>query len=76
MLLEKQILAGSDSALAPRPAKRARGAAAPLPEGTIAWVEMARYMYGPMQLLMYLISLVYACLTTMPFYGCSACIII
>ena len=42
MLLEKQILNSPDSALAPRPAKRARGVSDPLPEGTVAWVEMAR----------------------------------
>lgn len=43
MLLEKQLLNNRDAGLGPRPAKRARGASAPLPEGTTAWVELARY---------------------------------
>ena len=42
MLLEKQLLNSGDADLGPRPAKRARGASAPLPEGTTAWVELAR----------------------------------
>ena len=40
MLLEKQLLCNVEST---RPAKRARGAAAPLPESIIAWVELARW---------------------------------
>jgi len=39
MLLERQLLCSTEGA---RPAKRARGTAAPLPESTIAWVELAR----------------------------------
>ena len=39
MLLERQLLCSTEGA---RPAKRAKGAAAPLPESTIAWVELAR----------------------------------
>ena len=46
MLLEKQLLNSSDAGLGPRPAKRARGASAPLPEGTTAWVELARYTHS------------------------------
>ena len=42
MLLEKQLLTNRDSGLGPRPAKRARGASAPLPEGTMTWVELGR----------------------------------
>ncbi|XP_064405997.1 DNA-dependent protein kinase catalytic subunit-like isoform X2 [Halichondria panicea] len=42
MLLEKQLLNSADSAVTPRPSKRSRGENAPLPEGTIAWVEVAR----------------------------------
>ena len=45
MLLEKQLLNNRDAGLGPRPAKRARGASAPLPEGTTAWVELARYTH-------------------------------
>ncbi len=41
MLLEKQLLAGGDSRSA-RPAKRARGASAPVSEATATWVELAR----------------------------------
>lgn len=44
MLLEKQLLTNVDSG-ASRPAKRARGAAGPLPETTTTWVELSRYSY-------------------------------
>jgi len=40
MLLEKQLLCNVESA---RPAKRPRGTATPLPESTVAWVELTRW---------------------------------
>ena len=42
MLLEKQLLSSINSGGSPPAAKRARGAAKPLPKDTEVWVELSR----------------------------------
>ena len=44
MLLEKQLLVNMSAGLQPTPPKRARKATKALPEDTVVWVELSKYV--------------------------------